>query len=119
MVLEYLSIAALFLNDFFAQHIIFISHVLAAVFLVITETTINMRIITPMLEAMQDMVWNKIPFMSNIITTIFFIIWATAALFIYQAVFKWLLVRYEDHLTFILGIVFVIVTIAVNIKYRD
>jgi len=119
MVLEYFTIAALFLNAFFANHIVFISHMLAAVFLVITETTVNMRIITPMLETVQDMFLGRIPFIPNIITTLFFIMWATLSLFIYQTVFKLILTKYEDHMTLILFVVFVLITIAINIKYRD
>lgn len=117
--IEYLSIAVLLLNDFFARHIVFISHILAAVFLVLTETTVNMRIVTPALEWMQDMILSKIPFVPNILTTVFFIIWVTLALFVYQAVFQWLLLKYEDHLTLILAVALVLVTIGINIKYRD
>jgi len=119
MVLELLSMGNLILNEFFATHIIFISHVLAAVFLILTETTVNMRIIAPMLDMMENMFLGYIPFVPNLITTMMFIVWATFSIFVYQVLFEFLLNRYAGYLTLFLGIAFVLITLAVNFKYRD
>ena len=119
MVLEYLTIANLFLNSFFAEHIVFISHMLAAVFLVLTEMTVNMRIITPMLDGIENLFFGRIPLLPNLITAAFFIIWATVSLFVFQTVIQWMLTKYMDQLSVILIVVFFIVAVAINIKYRD
>lgn len=119
MVVEWLSIANLFLNDFFAKHIVFISHMLAAVFLILTENTINMRIITPMLEGMENMMFRQVPLLPNLITTAVFIVWATFSIYLYQILFEFLLSKYEDKLSLILLGAFLIITVMVNIRYRD
>lgn len=119
MVVEWLSIANLFLNDFFARHIVFISHMFAAVFLVLTETLISGRMIVPLLETMQGMFLGKIPLLSDIITTLLFIIWATFSIYLYQMLFQFILAKYEDRVLLVILIMFIVVSIGMKIKYRD
>ena len=119
MVLELLAAWNLVMNDFFGQHIILISHVLAAVFLILSEDTMNMRIITPILDAMEDKVFGSIPLIPNIVTTAIFIVWATFSIFLYQFLFTFILDKYEDSLTTALIISFFLIMFAVNFKYRD
>src|SRR3989344_5435159 len=117
MVLEYFSIAYLLLNDFFASHIIIISHMFAAVFLVLTEMTMNMRIITPILDGIEGMILGNIPLLPSMISSLIFIIWATISIYVYQLAFQWLLNRYDNHLTLIILVMFILTTIGINIKY--
>ncbi|MEK6886721.1 MAG: hypothetical protein AABW88_02720 [Nanoarchaeota archaeon] len=119
MVLEYLTIVNLFLNDFFATHIVLISHMFAAVFLVLTEMTINMRVITPIIDGMEGMMLGNIPLLPSLITAFLFVIWATISIYIYQWLFEWVLKRYENQLTLLVIGIFLLVTLAINIKYRD
>jgi hypothetical protein len=119
MVLELIGVLFSSLDGFFINHIGFISHVLAAVFLVLTETTMNMRVVTPLLEIMEGMMIGNIPILPNFVTAALFIVWATISIFIYQAIVKWALLKYQAHITLILAAAFVLITIAVNIKYRD
>ncbi len=119
MVFQFISVINLALNGFLSQHITFISHVLAAVFLVLTETTMNMRVVTPLLDIMEGMMIGNIPILPNFITAALFIIWATVSIFVYQVIFKWALLKYQSQLGLILLTTFVLITIAVNIKYRD
>ena len=119
MVLEYLGIAYLLMNDFFAGHIILISHMFGAVFLVLTETTINMRIITPILDWTEGMFLGNIPFVPSMISAVLFIIWATFSIYLYQVMFQWIFKIFEAHLTMVLLIIFILITVAMNIKYRD
>jgi len=119
MVLEYLTIANIFLNGFFANHIILISHMFAAVFLVLTETTMNLRIVTPIIDSLEGMVLGGIPLLPSLVTAFLFMIWATVAIYVYQFAFQFVLRRYENQLTLMIVGIFILVTLAVNIKYRD
>ena len=119
MVLEYFSIAYLLLNSFFAQHIVLISHMFAAVFLVLTEMTMNMRIITPILDGIESVFLGNIPLVPSAISALIFIAWATVSIYVYQIVFEWLLSRFESNLTLILFVMFALTTVGINIKYRD
>ncbi len=119
MVLEYLGLAFIYLNSFFAQHIVFISHVLAAVFLILSESTINYRLITPMMDWIENTFFGNIILLPNIFGTIFFIIWATFSIYLYEVLFRWILNKYQDYLSVFLLIAFVIITYIVNIRYRD
>ncbi|HIH39434.1 TPA: hypothetical protein HA219_01800 [Candidatus Woesearchaeota archaeon] len=119
MVLEYFSIAYLLLNNFFASHVVLISHMFAAVFLVLTEMTMNMRVITPILDGIEGIFLGNIPLLPSMISALIFIVWATVSIYVYQIAFQWLLNRYENHLTLIILVMFVLTTIGINIKYRD
>ena len=116
---KYFALANLWMNGFFADHIIFVSHVLAAVFLILTEATINMRIIGPMLEGIEGMFFSKIPLVPTLIATAAFIIWATFSIFLYELLFKWILSRYQDHMTLVLVACFFIIMMGTGMKYRD
>ena len=119
MVLEYVTIGYLLLNDFLAQNIVIISHMFAAVFLVLTEMTINMRMITPILDGIEGMFLGNIPLLPSFISALIFIVWATVSIYVYQFAFQWLLSRYESNLTLIVLVMFVLTSIGINIKYRD
>ena len=119
MVFEFLLSLNLILNSFFAAHIIFISHMYAAVFLILTETTINMRIVTPMLDGMESMIIGNIPLLPNLITAVLFIVWATFSIYLYQIVFQFVLRRYESQIALAVFVIFILFTVAINIKYRD
>lgn len=119
MVLDLLLAVNLIMNNFFASHIVLISHVLAAVFLILTETTVNMRIIAPMLETMEGMFLGSIPLIPNLITTAMFIVWATLSIFVYEALFRFVLGKFSNYLTLFLIGAFFLIALAVNFKYRD
>ena len=119
MVLEYFGIANIYLNTFFTGHITFISHVLAAVFLLLSETSVNFRIIAPILDWIEGTFFGNLPLLPNLAATALFIIWATFSIFLYEMIIKYLLNRYIDSLTIILIVAFVGIAFAVNIKYRD
>ncbi len=119
MVLEYFSIAYLFLNSFFAEHVILISHMFGAVFLVLTETTINMRIVSPVLDWLESIFLGNIPFVPSMISALIFIVWATFSIFLYQVMFQWIFRIFEEHLTLVILVIFVLITVGMNMKYRD
>ncbi|MBN2421374.1 hypothetical protein JXB27_03795 [Candidatus Woesearchaeota archaeon] len=119
MVLEYLSLANIYLNSFFAQHITFISHVLAAVFLILSESTINYRVITPFMDIIEGSWIGKVFLFPTILGTAFFIAWATFSIYLYDLFFRWLLSRYSDYLTVTLIAAFFLTMYLTNIRYRD
>ena len=119
MVLEIFSALNVIISSFLADHIVFISHMFAAVFLVLTETTMNMRVVTPMLDGLENMVIGNIPLVSSLIVAALFIVWATFSIYVYQFAFQWLFRRYENSLTLLIIGIFVLFTITINIKYRD
>jgi len=116
MVLEYIGLLGIYMNSFFAQHIIFISHVLAAIFLILSESTINYRIITPLMDWIESIFFGNWILVPNLVGTAFFIVWATFSIYLYEILFRWLLSKYQDYLTLFLGIAFVIVMYIVNIR---
>jgi hypothetical protein len=119
MVLEYLGLANIYLNSFFGQHVIFISHVLAAVFLILSESTINYRVIAPLMDMVENTFFGRWILVPNLFGTLFFIIWATFSIYIYEILFNWLLKEYQQALTGILIVCFFIIMYIVNIRYRD
>jgi len=119
MVLEYFGLINIYLNSFFGSHIVFISHVLAAVFLVLSESTINYRLITPIMDWVENVFFGNWILVPNLIGTALFIVWATFSIYVYEILFKWLLGRYQDYLTGILAVAFLFVMYIVNIRYRD
>ena len=119
MVLEIFGALNVLINNFLGNHVVFISHMFAAVFLVLTETTMNMRIVTPMLDGLENMTIGNIPLVSSLITAAMFIIWATFSIYVYQFAFQWLFDRYDNHLTLLIIGIFLLFTVVINIKYRD
>lgn len=123
MVLEYLSYGLFWLNsnlnNFFGQHIVFISHMLAAVTLMLTETTLNRNFITPILDTIEErFLWN-IPLLPSLVTAVVFIFWATFSIFLYDLLFRFIFERYPQHMTLILFVFLVFVMIGSNMKYRE
>ncbi len=119
MVLEYISLANLFLNDFFAGHILFISYLIAAIFIVIFQPTIDYRIISPIMDYIERIFFSNIPLLPNVLSTIFFIAWTGISIYVYEWIANFFLTKYKDHLTILIPIVFVIVAVTINIRYRD
>lgn len=115
--MEYFSLAYLYCNQFFLSHIVFISHVFAAVVLVFTEYTVNARIIGPIMNFIEGMF--DIPLLPNLVTTLLFLLWITLSLYIYQYLIKLLLLKYQDHITLVLAVFLVISAIGINVNYRD
>jgi hypothetical protein len=119
MVLEYFGLANIYLNNFFADHIGFISHTMAAIFLMFTEASVNYRVIGPLMDNIEDMFFSSFFLVPTIISTMFFILWAVASLFIYEVVFRWIFNRYHDYLTLIVIGCFIFIAWIFNMRYRD
>ncbi|HME87357.1 MAG TPA: hypothetical protein VKE88_03010, partial [Candidatus Nanoarchaeia archaeon] len=79
--------------------------------------SVNMRIIAPMLDWFENSF--SLPLLPNLATTAMFIVWATFSIYLYEKIINYFLTKYNDNLTIILGVVFIGISLAVNMKYRD
>lgn len=119
MVWEFISALVVIANNYLALHIPVISNIMAAVFLVLTETTMNLRVITPILDEMEGLLIGGMPLLPSFITASLFIAWASISIYVYQWIFRWALLKFQPYLLYILIGAFILITLAVNIKYRD
>ena len=119
MVLEFLASWYAASNGFFLTHVNFVSHVMAAVFLVLSESTITYRLLSPIMDWIEDTVFPSTIVLPNFAATAFFITWATFSIVIYQFIFKFLLGKYQNHASLIVMAAFLLTGYMVNVKYRD